>query len=752
MVSRRLHFLLYALSAFLIVFVMNLPAMAQEDSDPNSPTPILLSADDSTRALALPVGSSFPINSKKIQAPEAFAADTNVVLYVTNVELMKGEDATAFRLYSEDAKGRKYRFPVLDLRPVEGREWIYALTVKLRDEIGFWEQPTADGDLLVYVTWRGLASNNLKLGLGRTGGEIRENDRTAAAPISKFLSKPTEPVETDAPEYVGYRFSGDRKRFLEQTTFGPTVALDQRIRRIGLRTWLAEQLEAQYPSTNNPYPYPNFPLKNPDSTNMTTGCGMFTNPSAEYSACIRDHYTMYPVQRWFFSEAFYGEAQLKHRVTWALAQMWVTSGNDIQQSRYMSEYYEVLYRHSLGNFRNLMSEMTLNPAMGDYLDMVRSTRNNPNENYARELMQLFSIGLFMMNQNGTLQLDGQGNPIPTYDQNGVNNLTKVLTGWGFCSLAGPSCPNIVLGIPNYIDPLLLRENNHDLTAKTLLNYPGSTTTNIAACTGCNTAAITTYANNSLNQALNNIFNHPNVAPFVSKYLIQHLVTSDPTPAYVGRVSAVFNNNGQGVRGDMKAVVRAILLDPEARGDFKSDPNYGKLREPVQLMTNIARHFDVRGAGPGFAVQSDGVVMGLTSILAQNVFFSPTVFNFYPPDYIVPGTSMPGPEFAVLNTGTSIARANLGNTLVFGQVNIGAPNVPQGTSLNFAEMEALSTADPTGALLVDTLNTRMLHGRMSSQMRTSILTAVTNIVATNPQQRARQAVYLVATSSQFQIQR
>ena len=186
--------------------------------------------------------------------------------------------------------------------------------------------------------------------------------------------------------------------------------------------------------------------------------------------------------------------------------------------------------------------------------------------------------------------------------------------------------------------IIVNPDNHDLAAKTLLNYPGSTTTNVPACVGCTGAAITTYANNSLNQALDNIYNHPNVAPFVSKFLIEQLVTGDPTPAYVGRVSAVFNANRTNP-SQLKEVVKAILLDPEARGDVKTEPRYGKLREPIMLLTNLARQFDARSADR--TSLSDGVVTTETNSMGQIAFMSPTVFNFYPPDYIVPGTSFNG---------------------------------------------------------------------------------------------------------------
>jgi uncharacterized protein (DUF1800 family) len=466
---------------------------------------------------------------------------------------------------------------------------------------------------------------------------------------------------------------------------------------------------------------------------------------------------MYPIQAWDMKEKFYGDAQLKHRIAWALSQIWVTSGVDVQQSRHMVEYHKILSNNAFGNFRNLMKQITLNPAMGGYLDMAISTRFNPNENYARELMQLFTVGLFLLNQDGTLKLDGSSNPIPTYDQNGVNNLTKVLTGWTFCPA---TCPNFATGTVNYIDPMIITNtNNHDLTAKTLLSWPADpafppNNTNILACSNCTNAAnIQTYAAASMDQALDNIFNHPNVGPFISKILIQHLVTSDPTPAYVGRVAAVFNNNGLSVRGDMKAVVKAILLDPEARGDVKTDPNYGKLREPVQFATNLLRAMNVRSANG--LLQSDGVIFqrGEFQGMGQVPFRSPTVFNYYPPEFVIPGTVLLGPEFALMTTGTSIQRANFVNRFVFTAIPVPVSvDAPNGTSLDFSDLQALSAADATGNLLVDELNRRMLHSTMTAAMKSSILPAITSVVSTDTLGRVRQAVYLIATSTQYQVQR
>jgi uncharacterized protein (DUF1800 family) len=745
MMSRKLRFWLQILCTGLVIFLLAFPVFAEEDADPNSPTPILLSEPDSTRALATSAGKSWRGSLPKPQA-RAFGLYQKVMLFVTNVDLMDSEGANAFRVYVEDAKGRQYRFPVLEIQQVKAENTVYALTIILKDELGFWEQPAADGDVLVSVTWRGLVSNRVRLGLGAIGGEIKDDAPTGSLKsANQTFFKESEDIP-GTPGYVGYRWSGDRIRFLEQTTFGPTQALDDRVRRIGLRTWLAEQFELPYPSAANPYP--NLVLK---PVTPLSDCDNNTTVPDVPATCFRDHYTQYPLQTWFYKEAFYGDAQLRHRISWALSQMWVISAVDTQQSSHMIAYHQLLSKNAFGNWRTLMKDMTLNPGMGNYLDMARSTRNSPNENYAREVLQLFNIGLFMLNQDGTLQLDGSNQPIPTYDQNTVNNFTKVFTGWSFCNQTAPTvCANFTNGAIDYKDPMIVTNvNNHDITAKTLFNYPGSTTTNVAACTGCTGTAISTYADNSLNQALDNIYNHPNVAPFASKLLIQQLVTSDPTPAYVARIAAVFNANRTSPT-QLKEVVKAILLDPEARGDVKTDPRYGKLREPVQFATNLYRHFGVRSFD-GLTL-SDGNVDRFPSGMGQRAFFSPTVFNYYPPDYVVPGTTVLGPEFGIFTTGTSIARINAVNSIVFNRITVSQPDSPNGTSINMDSWSTLAAADTSGNQLMDALNSKMMHGAMSQTMRSTILTAVAAVPTTNPLLRAQTAVYLIATSSQYQVQR
>ncbi len=722
---------------------------AQTDPNPNSPTPVLLTAPGSTRALAVRETNK-SLGDKLPTAPgDSFDPYSTVILYVTNLELLSGESASAFRVYGEDSNGRRFSFPVLGLKLIDRRNRIYALIFKLGDETRDGEQPMAEGELLVSAAWRGLESNRVRLGLGKVGGDIKDDGGTVPKSFSASTDLSASKQPADETNIIGYRWSGDRTRFLEQATFGPTAALEDRIRRIGLRTWLAEQFETPYPSTANPYPV--FSLR---ATNPAADCnglidGGVPDPDP---LCFANHYTMYPVQNWFYKEAFYGDAQLRHRVAWALAQLWVISGVEVQQSSHLTAYHKVLSRNAFGNWRTLMQEMTLNPGMGGYLNMRNSTRFAPNENYAREVLQLFNIGLFMLDNEGKVIIDQTTNqPIPTYDQNTVNNFTLTFTGWNLCEVSGTQCPSRVPGAPNFIDPMIITNpNNHELSAKTLLTYPGSTTTNIAACPGCTGTAITTYANNSLNQALDNIYNHPNVAQFVSKFLIQQLVTGDPTPAYVGRIAAVFNANRTNPT-QMKEVIKAILLDPEARGDAKTDPRYGKLREPVLFLTNLARHFDVRSADR--SLLSDGVVSTETSAMGQIAFMSPTVFNFYPPDYVVPGTAFKGPEFALFTTGTSVTRINFGNTIIFNRIDVN-PNrrVTLGTSISLADLQTFAEADPSGNQLMDALNQKLMHGAMSAQMRSTIQNVVLTVPESNPLLRVQRAVYLIVTSSQYQVQR
>jgi hypothetical protein len=274
----------------------------------------------------------------------------------------------------------------------------------------------------------------------------------------------------------------------------------------------------------------------------------------------------------------------------------------------------------------------------------------------------------------------------------------------------------------------------------------------------------------MSAVMTHLANHPNVGPFLSKQLIQHLVTSNPSPAYVERVARVFNNDCNGLyaqgctntRGNLRFVVQAILLDPEARGDLKTDPNYGKLREPAQYVNGFLRAFNVKSFDK--TTTSDGVLgqrsgTDFTGTLDQAIFLPPTVFSYYQPGYEVPGTKILGPAFGILSTTTTLRRANDINTLVFSGVSpnttptAGSPDRPRGTSIDIANLEALA-GNPVD--VVNALDALLLHGTMHPQMRTSLITAMNAIndatISTRNQKRARTAVYLVATSSQYDIQR
>ncbi len=499
------------------------------------------------------------------------------------------------------------------------------------------------------------------------------------------------------------------------TTFGGSPSLTAHIRDIGMSAFLDEQFVAT-PSTYIPTAL--FPNSQPGSC---TG------------NCPRDNYTMYPLQWQFFYNALYHPDQLRQRVAWALHKIIPINGQDIGQPSRMVPYLNMLVNNAFGNYRDILYQVTLHPAMGQYLNMNTSTLQLPNENYGREILQLFSIGLVKLNLNGTPQLDGGGNTIPTYDQAAITEFARVFTGWRFAAQVAP-------GTDDYITPMVLVAANHDQAAKTLYNgtvlpCKGS----VSPCSPLQTG------DKDLNDTIDIVFNDPNVGPYLGGALIRNLVTSNPSPAYVARVAAKFNDNGSGVRGDLAAVVRAIVTDSEALAG-SADPNFGILREPAFFAIALLRSLGA-GAASG-AGQSDGVLSPQVANLGQTVFQPDTVFSYFPADYLTPGTSPPlfGPEFGILSASTALRRANLVNTLVYSTIPVGANN-PSGTSLDLSGIQSLS-GNP--AAMVEELNQRLCHGLLSAGAKAAIVTAV-NAAAT-PRAMAQQATYLVATSSQFQVER
>lgn len=693
--------------------------------------PTILTDPSSTRAVALEAVTyrrePFPVTM-----PVPFSADTRnrIVFFVMNLDLLAGEGANALVVDAEDSTHRHYTFKAEDVTPYPGYEWMSQVTVRLSDDIG------DTGDVLVRVSLHGVSSNRVRVGIGHTGGGPTDDVNSVATP-APFPAPAATPTPTPNP-FTGAATTADTVRFLEQATFGPTSTEVTRVQGIGFRAYLNEQFTA---------PMSTIPAGTLMPTDQAQGCPatVASDPTYNQNTCNRNYYTMYPLQIAFYQNALYGQDQLRQKVVWALHKIMVVSGNDVTQPAWMSPYLQTLQRDAFGNYRQLLQDVTLNPAMGQYLDMLGNTKGNPNENYAREVLQLFSVGLDKLNIDGTPQLDSQGNRIPTYDQTTITNFARVFTGWRLAAAKTTTINGGTFTVLNYQDPMIVtNENNHDTASKTLLN-----------------GAVLPAGQNSttdLNAALDNIFNNPNVGPFISRQLIQHLVTSNPSPAYVARVATVFNNNCaglypdspcSGVRGDLKAVVRAVLLDPEARGDAKTDPAYGLQREPVQLITDILRIANAKSAD--LSTTSDGYLVPNSQTLDQDVYRPPTVFSYYPADYTVAGTILSGPQFGILTTTTVLRRANFVNTIVNNGIAKSADpvngNAPKGTALDLSALQGLAG---TPANLVNELDRLMMHGTMSQGMKTSIVNAISTTADAGA--RTRMALYLVASSSQYQIER
>ena len=402
---------------------------------------------------------------------------------------------------------------------------------------------------------------------------------------------------------------------------------------------------------------------------------------------------MYPLQTRFFQRSLTGNDQLRQRLAFSLHKLIVVSGNTVIWPSYITPYFQMLDQDAFGNYRTVLYDITLNPAMGFYLSMAGNSKAAPNENYAREIMQLFSIGVDTLNQDGTPVLDAQGNRLPTYDQATITNLARVFTGWDLKAYI-PWSVNPNEYVPDMISPMALvsNRNTYDIDAKTLLtDINHATQLVLQACTNCTTgtsaqqlANSQAYKMNELNAAIDNLFNHPNTGPYLCTQLIHQFVTSNPSPAYVGRCSAAFANNGAGVRGDMKAVITAILLDPEARGDVKNDPNYGHLREPVLFTTNLLRAFN---ATSDYNLSGSWTTQNFLIDLGQDLFNPDTVFSYFPADYQLPGTNNFGPEFGSLSSASAFKRANFVNSLVTANNGNGIPpsgsERPTGTKLNYS---------------------------------------------------------------------
>ena len=529
---------------------------------------------------------------------------------------------------------------------------------------------------------------------------------------------PPGPV-TPTPPQGSTMSVADAIRLLDQASFGPTPTAIADVQQAGAADWVDAQMAM--PTTG----YAAVAYVDPNSA---VGC-----PTGAVATCYRDNYTAFPLQRQFFQNALVAQDQLRQRVAFAYSQIFVISGIDIKETYGMRGYQQMLLDNAFSNYRTLLERVTLSPAMGDYLDMVNNDKPSAtvqaNENFGREILQLFSIGLVKLNADGSVVAGATGVPVPSYDQSVVTAFARAFTGWTYA--ARPSVTSKWTNARNYQGDMVSFAAHHDVAAKTLLDgrvLPAGQT-----------------AQKDLADALDTIHNHPNVGPFIGRQLIKALVTSNPTPAYVARITAVFNDNGAGVRGDMKAVVRAILLDGEARGEGKGDLAYGKLRDPAVYAVSVARAFG--GASDGVYLNAQSGAMG------QAVYTAPSVFSFYPPDNPLPGSgSLVAPQFAVFNTSTSVARLNYLYALLYSANGIAADTSVTGSTGTRVDLSGYQALAGTPAALVDKLDAQITYTSLTTPEKSAIVNAVNAIAATDTLGRTRMAAYLVAASPRYQINR
>ncbi|MCB1090601.1 MAG: DUF1800 family protein [Verrucomicrobiae bacterium] len=443
---------------------------------------------------------------------------------------------------------------------------------------------------------------------------------------------------------------------------------------------------------------------------------------------------------------------LRQRVAFALSEIFVISDRLETlsgQPRGMVSYYDMLVKHAFGNARGLLRDVALHPCMGVYLSHLKNRKADPDlgtfpdENFAREVMQLFSIGLWMLNEDGTLMLDGSGDPIPTYDNEAITNFARVFTGLSF---GGSKGTQFWWPQENWISPMRMWDEYHDMDPKILLNgvvlparspsIPDRGTAGMADIEG----------------AIDCLFLHPNTGPFLTKQLIQKLVTSNPSPEYVGRVSAVFADNGAGVRGDMKAVIRAVLLDPEARAYSNlASATYGKMKEPYLRTAGLARAFNARSAARVYDLSY------LDDIHFQQPYSSPSVFNFFRPGYSPAGAisdaGLVAPEFQVLNSISAISLPNYYfNVVRYGFNRWGHSNPKMVVMPNLKVEMSLWNDVPA---LMRRLDLALTGGTLDPVQHQTIREAVEAIDSTYwdwKRERIFTAIYLISTLPEVAIQR
>ncbi len=525
-------------------------------------------------------------------------------------------------------------------------------------------------------------------------------------------------------------------RFLTMATFGPTAADIALLRQIGYRAWIARQLALPV-TLQRPYVEAlDKAVQNPGQADR--------------------------MEVWF-NNAITAPDQLRQRVAWALSQILVVSDQFAglnQDPIALAEYYDTLARDTTEyidatgvrhapTFVNLIYDVTLSPSMSNMLTYLRNKKGDsskgtsPDENYAREVMQLFTIGLVLLNPDGSQKLDGSGQPIPTYPQSVVSAYARIFTGWSYSTGFSSNPSNYQNWSVAEYQPLVCYDTYHDFGAKTLVSYTGNY--------GSNSDARGVPANNAcatdVQQGLAILVNHPNVAPFISEQLIQRFVTSNPTPAYVARVSAVFSASG----GNLSEVVTAILTDTEAvsgtiPAQYAANYTFGKAREPLLRLTALWRYYH--------AAASVGLY---TFSSPQNAYVerpqgASSVFNFYSPSYAPPGevndVGLVGPEFQIINESTVATTANDLTS---------RSNAYVGNSSNKAETIAIDISTLTAIAgdsnaLTDQINHDLMYGSMSAPMKASLIKMINTISGTSVTTRAQAALQLTLISPEFAIQK
>ncbi len=522
-------------------------------------------------------------------------------------------------------------------------------------------------------------------------------------------------------------------RLLQQATFGPTLRELDRVQQVGIAAWIDDQITNQPATPHRKYIEQIYADFNGSRTDLTYSFN-------EMDQFINGNNATTPFAR----AAISGPDQLRQRVAFALSQILVASRRDPNLENKplaMTDYYDIFVRNAFGNYADVLREVTFHPVMGRYLSHVGNQKARPeinqypDENYAREVQQLFTIGLWELNPDGSRQLDGFGQPIPTYGNAQITEFARVFTGLWF---GGQGWGNGGWTDDDSSVPMQMWAEKHDFGAKTLQR-------------GYTIPARAPTVENALrdvDDALRNLFEHPNTPPFISRQLIQFLVTSNPSTNYVARVAAKFANNGSGKRGDLGAVVKAILLDEEARDArwFSGAPEFGRLKEPVHRAMAIAR--------AGRLDQYAGLLWWtwgeFNSAAFQEPGYSPSVFNFFRPGYQPPGLltqyGLVGPAFQITDSYSSISLPN--KLWEFTETGLSHYS-DYGFAPDYADL--LPVSDNSGAL-VDQVNVLFCGGSMSAATRDNLVNAVNQIASYDRLLRIRVAVYLAATCPEGAVQR